>query len=394
MKPSLNPAVATLAAPPIPLVQRAAAAYDGARGPLLDLSQAAPGHAPPAALMDALGEAARDPASLGYGPIEGERGLREAWARDVARACGGAGGAAGVDVRADDVLVTAGCNQAFVAAALAVAGAGDAVLLITPWYFNHATTLGMLGIEAQGCPAREERGFVVDIEDVARRLGPRTRAVALVSPDNPTGAVTPPATLEALFELCRERGLRLILDETYRDFLPPGTTASHRLFERDWRDTLVSLSSFSKSCAIPGHRLGTAVAGPELLDAMASVQDNVQICAPRAPQIALARTLDGLVGWREANRATIARRTATLLDAMATVPDWHVGSAGAYFAWVRHPFAEPSAVVAERLAREHGILTLPGGCFGADHERWLRVAYPNVDEAGILAAGQRLRAVA
>ena len=386
--PPLNPAVAALAAPPIPAVQRAAAAYGGERGPPLDLSQAVPGHPPPPALLDALGAAARDPALLGYGPIEGEPGLREAWAADVRRAYGAD------DVVAADVLVTAGCNQAFVAAALAVAGAGDAVLLITPWYFNHATTLAMLGIEARGCPAREANGFVPDVDDVARALAPDVRAVALVSPDNPTGAVCPPDVLDALFDLCASRGVRLILDETYRDFLPPGAGAPHRLFERTGRrDVLVSLSSFSKSHCIPGHRLGTVVAGPATLGAIASIQDNVQICPPRAPQVALARTMVDLVGWREANRAAIAARAATFARTMDALPDWRVGSLGAYFAWVRHPFEEESTSVAGRLAREHGVVALPGACFGPGHERWLRLAFANVDGAGVEALGERLRGV-
>lgn len=384
--PALNPAVAGLEPPPIPAVQRAAARYGGAHGPFLDLSQAVPGHPPPPALLDALGEAARDPALLGYGPIEGEPALREAWAADLTRAHGLGAGA----VSAEDVLVTAGCNQAFVAAALALAGARDELVLIGPAYFNHRTALAMLGIGARTVEAREADGFVPDPERVARAIGPATRAVVAVSPSNPTGVALPEAVLGALLDLCEARGVALVLDETYRDFLPPGRAAPHRLFEREWRDALVSLSSFSKSLAVPGHRLGTVLAGPAVRSAIVAVQDNLQICAPRAAQAAVARALLPTVPWREANRRTVAERAARLETAFAGLPDWRLGAVGAYFAWVRHPFEAPSTEVAERLAGELGVATLPGRAFGEGHDRWLRAAFANVDAAGVEAAVARL----
>ena len=91
------------------------------------------------------------------------------------------------------------------------------------------------------------------------------RAVVLISPNNPTGAVYPPEIVRAIFQVCRERGVALVLDETYRDFLSDAGAKPHGLFdEPDWRDTLVELYSFSKSFCIPGHRLGAVIAGERL----------------------------------------------------------------------------------------------------------------------------------
>ena len=105
---------------------------------------------------------------------------------------------------------------------MALARAGDAVILPTPWYFNHKMTLDLLGIEAIPLPCLAEAGFVPEAAAAARLVGPRTRAIVLVTPNNPTGAVYPPATIRDFAELCRERGLALVIDETYRDFLPAG----------------------------------------------------------------------------------------------------------------------------------------------------------------------------
>ena len=390
----LNVAVTALDPPPIPAVQAAARRYDGRLGPLLDLSQAVPGYPAHDLLLAALGESAADPALLGYGPIEGERVLREAYAASLS-------GRYGAPVAAGEVLIAAGCNQAFVAAAMTVAGAGDAIVLVTPFYFNHASTLAMLGIDVRACPADPGRGFLPDPEALRRAIVPGVRAVALVSPDNPTGRICPPALLGAILEVCVERDVWLLLDETYRDFLPgpsgavTGGAPPHALFARagtaPWQDHLITLASFSKSWCIPGHRLGALTAGEAVIGEIAKVMDNVQICAPRAAQHALARVMPALDGWREANRLEIERRATALRHAFDALPGWHLASLGAYFAYARHPWAdEDSVVVAARLAEERGVLTLPGAFFGAGQERYLRIAFANVDAATLERLPERL----
>src|SRR5690606_18098576 len=100
---------------------------------------------------------------------------------------------------------------------------------------------------------------------------------------------------------------------------------------------------FSKSFCIPGHRLGAIVAGAAVVEQVAKVMDNLQICAPRAPQQAVAKGLPALAGWREGNRQEIGRRAAAMRAAFAAVPDWDLQALGAYFAFVRHPFAGRTA---------------------------------------------------
>ena len=153
---ALNPHVVDTGTPPIPAARAWMTRYDGAFGAPIDLSQAAPGSAPPRALLDRLAGAAGAPDAARYGAILGDEPLRAAYAGEVAALYGG-------DVAAGDVAITAGCNLAFLAAALAVARAGEAVLLPAPWYFNHQMTLNMLGIEARPLPCRAADGFVPDL---------------------------------------------------------------------------------------------------------------------------------------------------------------------------------------------------------------------------------------
>lgn len=383
--PIINPLIDKLSAPPIPAVQAWAREYDGAHGPLIDLSQAVPGYPPHPDMLRFLGEAASSVAYAGYGPIEGETVLREAYARHV-------GNLYGAEIKAGNIHITSGCNQAFIAAIMCVAQSGDTVLATDPFYFNHRSSLEMLGIRSETMLCRAENGFVPDIEDVRAALHKGVRALVLVSPNNPTGAIYPPQLLAQIYAACRDNGTWLLLDETYRDFLSDADQAPHDLFkEVDWPSHLIQLYSFSKSFCIPGHRLGAIVAGADMVANVTKVMDNLQICATRAPQIAVSRAIEPLQSWRDDNRKEIARRAEALRVSMSNVAGWHVEAVGAYFAFVRHPYDGLSSVaVAERLAKTTGIITLPGSFFGESQDAFLRFAFANVDVAGIEATAARL----
>lgn len=384
--PRLNPLIADLAPPPIPSVQAWARAYSGVSGPTIDLSQAVPGYPPHSDLIALLMAAAADPSSAAYGPIEGDRILREALAADESALYGAA-------IAADNIHITSGCNQAFICAALAVAEPGSRVLLSNPFYFNHETSLRMfgIGIGLVDCPA--DSGFLPSLDALDAAITSDVRALAIVSPNNPTGAVYPPALLAALLELCRRRGIWLILDETYRDFLPSEAKQPHDLFLRPgWSDGLISLYSFSKSFCVPGYRLGAVTASPLVVSEIAKIMDNLQICAPRVGQIAVAQALPKLRAWREGNRAEITLRAKALKAAVAEVEGWEIGAIGAYFAFVRHPFAGvTSALVSEQLARKAGVVTVPGSYFGPGQEDYLRFAFANATAATIGLLPARLR---
>jgi aspartate/methionine/tyrosine aminotransferase len=363
--PARAPAIAATAAavpvPPIPACRAWASRYAGEHGPPLDLTQAVPGWPPHPDMLAALARAAGDPAAATYGPLEGELALREALAEEMRRLYGG-------DTLADDLRMTAGANIAFSLATLVMAAPGDEVLLPAPWFFNHEMALALRGVRAVPLPCHAADGFLPDPERAAALLG-------------------------RFAELCRERGLWLLLDETYRDFLPEGQDAPHALFRRpDWRDFVVQLYSFSKAYCIPGHRVGAVAAGPAFRAEFVKAVDNIQICPPRPPQFALAWAVPALREWRAVNRARIAERAAAFRRILAAgAPEWRIDAIGAYFAWVRVPDGAPdSAVAAERLAAEQGVVSLPGGVFGPGGERHVRLAFANTDEGTIAEVPKRL----
>ena len=371
--------------PPIPEAQGWARRYDGALGPMIDLSQAVPGYPPHADLLKHLSEVAGTQAAAKYGDIYGDEGLRNALSTEISALYRG-------KVTADEVAITSGCNQAFVLVMMALAKAGDNVLLPVPWYFNHQMTLQMLGVEPRALPASAANGFIPDVAEAERLIDGKTRAIVLVTPNNPTGAIYPPATIAAFSALCRRNNIWLIVDETYRDFLAVDYGSPHSLFsDGEWASNVLSLYSFSKSYCIPGHRVGAIIGGRAILDEIGKVIDCVQICAPRAAQTALTWAIPSLNEWRAGNTAEITRRAVAFREAIVACPGWHLLSIGAYFAYVAHPFQGASVfAVAEKLAATRGVLGLPGPWFGPGQENHLRLAFANVSVESIQEIPARL----
>jgi len=385
----VNTLLSATAVPPIPEAKAWVTGYDGSCGPLIDFSQAVPGYPPHPEMLERLGRAAASREAASYGEITGDETLRIAYADHVEELYGK--DTPGAAVVGREVAITAGCNQAFFVAVMALAKAGEAVMLPTPWYFNHKMALDMLGIEVVPLPCRAENDFVPDVEEARLLLTDRVRAVVLVTPNNPTGAVYPPDTIGAFHALCVDRGIALVLDETYRDFIDTDGPPHGGLGTGSWQDNLIQLYSFSKAYCIPGHRVGAIVAGDEVIWNVTKVIDTLQICAPRAPQLVLPWAIDALAEWRAGNRAEISRRAAAFRAAIAALPGWSIGSLGAYFAYVAHPFAgEGEAEVCARLAAERGVLCLPGSYFGPGQEGFLRIAFANASVLAIEEIPKRL----
>jgi aspartate/methionine/tyrosine aminotransferase len=366
-----NPHVLDCASAPI------AEAWSWVRDPLsanlIDMCQAVPAHLPPQALRDYLGDAIKAGQGATYTDIRGIPPLREALAQNISLRYQGS-------VDADDVMITAGCNQAFCSVIDSLCQAGDEVIVPLPCYFNHQMWLSTRGVKARYLSFNAQTAMP-DADEAHGLINERTRALLLVTPNNPSGAIYSPECIERFFELARAHDLALIIDETYRDFIDIEHTP-HGLFAReDWRDTLVHLYSFSKVFSLTGFRTGAVVSGQGLLEQLSKVQDCTAICAPHAGQLAAVYGLHNLQDWKLEKAVELARRAALIRKAFEH-PDlrYRLISAGAYFAYVQHPFDASARDVVRRLVQEQELLCLPGSYFGPDQERFIRLAFANVHE--------------
>ncbi len=385
----LNPAFAATEPPPVMEARRW---LDGvtfsADRPLINISQAAPVDSPPLGLRQALANAAlNDPNAHLYGPVLGLPALREEIAAQWSSTYGGA-------IRPVQVAITQGCNQAFCTVMATLAGPGDEVILTTPWYFNHKMWLDMASVTT--VPLETDQTLIPSAEKAAALITDRTRAVVLVSPNNPGGVEYPAETLAAFRDLCRARGLALIVDETYRDF-DSRTGAPHDLFaDPDWPDTLIQLYSFSKAYRLTGHRVGAVVASEARLAEVEKFLDTVAICPSQLGQIGALWGMRNLGQWLAGERDEILARRAAMVEGFKALPGWRLLGCGAYFAYVEHPFDMSSDVLCKRLVTEAALLMLPGTMFqpegSAAGRRQIRIAFANVDAKGIAEVIRRLAA--
>jgi aspartate/methionine/tyrosine aminotransferase len=366
-----NPNVLDCAAAPI------AEAWSWVTNPqsenLIDMCQAVPAHLPPQSLRDYLGEAIKAGEGATYTDIRGIPPLREALAGNISERYQGS-------VTADDILITAGCNQAFCSVIDTLCEAGDEVIVPLPCYFNHQMWLTTRAVVPRYLSFNAETAMP-DPGEASTLINERTRAILLVTPNNPSGAIYSHECIEQFFELAQEHGLALIMDETYRDFIDINQLP-HRLFSRpDWRETLVHLYSFSKVFSLTGFRTGAVVASQPLLDQLKKIQDCTAICAPHAGQLAAVYGLQNLQTWKLEKSDELARRAIAIKQAFDHADlNYRLISAGAYFAYIEHPFEAPARDVVKRLIQQHEIISLPGSYFGRDQEQFIRLAYANVHE--------------
>ncbi|SIO24420.1 Aspartate/methionine/tyrosine aminotransferase [Rhodovulum sp. ES.010] len=385
----LNPRMAATVPPPVMAARRW---LDGITfpedRPLINVSQAAPMDAPPEGLRAAIAEAAlTETAAHLYGPVLGLPELREELAAQWSAGYGG-------EIAPGQVAITQGCNQAFCAAIATLAADGDEVILPTPWYFNHKMWLDMAGIRA--VPLATGDSLIPEVQRAGRLITDRTRAIVLVTPNNPAGVEYPAEVLAAFTALCRRHGIALILDETYRDY-HSGKGAPHALFkDPDWADTLIHLYSFSKAYRLTGHRVGAIFAHQDRLAEVEKFLDTVAICPNQLGQRAALWGMRNLGDWLAGERQEILARRAAIEAGFPALEGWHLLGAGAYFAYAAHPWPVASDDLARRLVEEAGVLLLPGTMFHPEGDtgarKQLRIAFANIDAGGIARLFERLSA--
>ena len=337
------------------------------------MCQAVPAHLPPQSLRDYLADAIKAGEGATYTDIRGIAALREALAGNISERYQGT-------VTADDILITAGCNQAFCSVVDTLCQAGDEVIVPLPCYFNHQMWLTTRAVVPRYLSFNADTAMP-DPREAHSLINERTRAILLVTPNNPSGAIYSHECIDQFFELAREHGLALIMDETYRDFIDI-RQLPHRLFTHtDWGDTLVHLYSFSKVFSLTGFRTGAVAASQALLEQLKKIQDCTAICAPHAGQLAALYGLNNLHAWKLEKSDELAQRAIAIKQAFEHPDlDYRLVSAGAYFAYIQHPFDAPARDVVKRLIQDHEIISLPGSYFGQDQEQFIRFAYANVHE--------------
>ena len=275
----------------------------------------------------------------------------------------------------DNVIITAGSQEALYLALMTLVDEGDEVLLPDPGFVAYPTIVRMAGGRPvfYRLPARD--GFAFDAEDFRRRLTPRTKAVVCISPSNPTGRTLTHGELAAMAHALRDSDAYVISDEIYREIYfgdaRPASISEHLEARRS-----IVISGLSKSMSMTGWRIGWMCGAAEVIRSALVLHGYVTTCASTVSQKAAlaAWTDEAEAARRETRRIFRARRNELLslitreLNLQAVAPD------GAFYLMLDVSAHGNSLAVAERLL-EHGVITVPGSAFGTEGEGFLRLSF-------------------
>ena len=320
------------------------------------------GFTTPPHLVEAVARAMRDGLN-GYTPSPGILAAREAVAADFARR--------GVPTAADRVLLTSGTSEGIELTLGALVDEGDEVLVPTPTYPLYSAVLAKIGASTVYYRTDPDQGWQPDLDDLARKMTSKTRALVVIDPNNPTGAIYPDTTRRALIDLAETHGVPILADEVYGDLVYDGPVPPMASLAPD--AAIISFSSLSKAYLAPGWRAGWLAVGqtPRLDEALAAIKKlaDGRLCSPGPMQHAITAALTGDRSHIDVLRRSLRARAEVTVSRLNAIAGMRcVAPRGAFYAMpqVSLPPGRTDEDFVLGLLRETGILCVYGSGFGTD----------------------------
>ncbi len=332
----------------------------------INLGLGEPDFQPPPHILAALEKAIRSGRNK-YGPTGGIPELRTAIAERLSKYA---------DVKPEQILVTLGATEALCATMQTFVDRGDEVLTPDPGFVLFAPHITL----ASGVPVfykvRTSDGFQPRIDELNELVTPKTKAIVVNSPANPTGGVLDRRTINGIVDIAKDNNLLIISDEVYEPFVYEGR---HETFLGRY-DRVVYVNSFSKVFAMTGWRIGYLVAPPDLVPTMAKIHYYLVACPSTPVQFAVLAGLRGPQDFVTKMVKEFAHRREIIVNALNNVKGFHcLWPKGAFYAFPSFDFTMTS----EKLALEiltAGVICTPGSSFGTAGEGHLRFSYANSRE--------------
>jgi alanine-synthesizing transaminase len=319
----------------------------------------------PPHLIEAASQAMRD-GHNGYLPSPGILPAREAVAADYT--------ARGVPIDPDRVLITTGTSEAIDLALSALVDEGEEVLVPSPTYPLYTAVLAKINARPVYYRTDPDNGWQPDLDHLRSLITARTRVLVAIDPNNPTGAIYPPATRRALLEIAEQHGLTILADEVYGDVGYDGPVPLLATLNAD--AAVISMSSLSKAYIAPGWRAGWMVVGktPRLDPALAAIKKlaDGRLCSPGPMQYAVTAALTGDRSHQPVFRQALAERARVTTEALNAIPGMRcVAPRAAFYAMplLTLPPGRTDEDFVLGLLRATGILCVYGSGFGVAPER-------------------------
>jgi len=360
---------------------------------LIALGRGDPDFHTPAHIV-AAAKAALDANQHHYTGPTGLPALRQAIAKDLADSYG-------LDYTADEIVVTAGVQESIMLTMLALVSEGDEVLITSPRFTTYDTAVHLCGGIPVPVPTHEKDDFALDVAEIEKRITPRTRMFVMVSPNNPTGAVTPPAVIRQIANLAIKRDILIIADEIYAKMIYAPNEHLSIATLPGMKERTITLNGFSKTYAMTGWRVGYLAAPLDFVEKVTEPRHTLSINTCTISQFAALAALTGPQEPLHAMLAEYAERRDWLMPALTAAGFTYGHPGGAFYIYTNISSSGMAAPeFCERLLRETGVMLFPGTMFGDDSTDYIRISYlqplPMIQEAmkRITAFAQKVRAAA
>jgi len=305
-----------------------------------------------------------------YTPSQGIVELREAVSEDLKRL-------GSLDVKPDDIVIVAGGQEAMFATLMTILNPGDEVILMDPTYFGYKPLIEYFGARIKRLKLSMDDGFRINVEALKELISSRTKAVILVSPDNPTGSIVSEDVAKALADLAKDKDFWIISDEAYRTLIYEG---NHVYFYKYAPDYVISLNTFSKDPGIPGWRLGFVYGPREVVSRIKLAGEEMTYCPPSFAQRFVATYLRSEVRlkhikyvveqYRAKRDAAVDAIRRNLPEAKFIVPK------GSMFIFVDlAKYIDDSDKFAEFAMEKYSVALVPGSYFSEQYKAAVRVSF-------------------
>ena len=301
-----------------------------------------------------------------------------------------------VDYKASEVLVTVGLSEAVFAVLATILEEGDEILVPDPVWLNYINVPNLLGAKAVTYGLTEETGFQMDLEEVKGKITPKTRAIVIITPNNPTGGVLSEDVLKELADIAISNDLMVISDEVYERLIYDGAKHISIASLPGMKERTFTMNGMSKAYAMDGWRLGYVAAPEEYILAMNKFHQHNTTCAPNFVQVAAIAALTQEGDEIKEMVKEYQRRRDYAVKAINEIPGLHCECPkGAFYIFINcKSLNMKSADLSAYLLEEAKIALVPGDVFGPGGEGYLRMSFANSYENVVEGCAQLKKAVA
>lgn len=301
-----------------------------------------------------------------------------------------------VDYKASEVLVTVGLSEAVFAVLATILEEGDEILVPDPVWLNYINVPNLLEAKAVTYGLTEETGFQMDLEEVKAKITPKTRAIVIITPNNPTGGVLSEDVLKELADIAISNDLMVISDEVYERLIYDGVKHISIASLPGMKERTFTMNGMSKAYAMDGWRLGYVAAPEEYILAMNKFHQHNTTCAPNFVQVAAIAALTQEGDEVKEMVKEYQRRRDYAVKAINEIPGLHCECPkGAFYIFINcKSLNMKSADLSAYLLEEAKIALVPGDVFGPGGEGYLRMSFANSYENVVAGCAQLKKAVA